>query len=88
MVFNPWSTQPAMLPTDQAVAAPTGDKTVIFFSPQMGMADKWLISPLLTINKGYELSVKAKGYAAEYPESMEFCISDGSDCSGRLHRTL
>lgn len=82
MVFNPWSTQPAMLPTDQAVAAPTGDKTVIFFSPQMGMADKWLISPLLTINKGYELSVKAKGYAAEYPESMEFCISDGSTAPG------
>jgi hypothetical protein len=48
MVFNPWKTQPAMLPTDQAVAAPTGDKPVIFFSPQMGMADKWLISPLLS----------------------------------------
>lgn len=79
MVFNPWHTEPAMLPTDVAVAAPTGDKTVIFFSPQMARADKWLISPLITINRAYELSVKAKGYEAAYPEAMEFCISDGSD---------
>ena len=75
MVFNPWSTQPAMLPTDQAVAAPTGDKTVIFFSPQMGMADKWLISPPIEINEGYQFSISAKAYASAYPESMEFCVS-------------
>ena len=79
LVFNPWNTVPAMLPSDQAVAAPTGDKTIIFFSPQMARADKWLISPLFTINKDYEFSVTAKGYEAMYPESMEFCISDGSD---------
>ena len=79
MVFNPWNTVPAMLPTDQAVAAPTGDKTVIFFSAQRGLSDKWLISPLLTINRAYEMSIKAKGYEASYPEAMEFCISDGSD---------
>ena len=76
MVFNPWKTKPAMLPTDQAVAAPTGDKTVIFFSPQRVEADKWLISPLIDINEGYQLSVTAKGYEASYPESMEFCISE------------
>lgn len=79
MVFNPWNTTPAMLPTDQAIAAPTGDKTVIFFSPQRTKADKWLISPLLDIHEDYQLSVTAKGYTAMYPESMEFCISDGSD---------
>ena len=79
MVFNPWNTTPAMLPTDPAIAAPTGQKTVIFFSPQRTKADKWLISPLMDIHDNYQLSVKAKGYTAMYPESMEFCISDGSD---------
>lgn len=77
IVFNPWHTTPPMLPTDQAIAAPTGDKTVVFFSPQRVKADKWLISPLLDIHNGYTLSVKAKGYAAAYPESMEFCVSEG-----------
>ena len=79
MVFNPWKTTPAMLPTDNAIKAPTGDKTVIFFSPQRVQADKWLISPLLEIHENYVLSVTAKGYASMYPESMEFCISSGSD---------
>ena len=79
MVFNPWHTTPAMLPTDPAIAAPTGDKTVIFFSPQRTKADKWLISPLFDIHDNYQLSVTAKGYTSMYPESMEFCISDGSD---------
>ena len=79
MVFNPWHTTPAMLPTDPAIAAPTGDKTVIFFSPQRVQADKWLISPLFDIHEDYQLTVTAKGYSAMYPETMEFCISDGSD---------
>jgi hypothetical protein len=79
MVFNPWHTTPPMLPTDPAIAAPTGDKTVIFFSSQMAQADKWLISPLLDIHDDYQLSVKAKAYTAMYPESIEFCISEGSD---------
>ena len=79
MVFNPWSTTPAMLPTDPAIAAPTGNKTVIFFSPQRTKADKWLISPLLDIHDGYQFSIKAKGYTSMYPETMEFCISNGSD---------
>lgn len=78
MVFNPYMTEPPMLPTDPAIAALTGDKSVIFFSPQMAQADKWLISPLIEINKNYVLSVKAKAYSI-YPETMEFCISDGSD---------
>ena len=79
MVFNPWSTTPAMMPTDPAIAAPTGDKTVIFFSPQRVQADKWLISPLFDIREGYQLSVTAKGYEASYPESLEFCLSEGGD---------
>lgn len=78
MVFNPWKTVPAMLPTDPAIQAPTGDKTVIFFSPQNATADKWLISPLLEIGRGYEWSVKAKAYSSMYPEDIEFHYSEGS----------
>lgn len=79
MVFNPWHTTPAMLPTDVAIKAPTGDKTVIFFSAQQARNDKWLISPLFDIHEGYALTVTAKGYEAMYPETMEFCVSDGGD---------
>ncbi|MBR5688409.1 MAG: choice-of-anchor J domain-containing protein [Prevotella sp.] len=78
MVFNPWNTNPPMLPTDLAIMAPTGDKTIIFFSPQRGTADKWLISPLLDIREGYTLRATLKSYDAMYPESVEFLISDGS----------
>ena len=78
MVFNPWHTVPAMLPTDEAIKAPTGDKTVIFFSAQRAQSDKWLISPLIDIHDNYEFTVLAKAYDAVYPESMEFCISEGS----------
>jgi hypothetical protein len=79
MVFNPWHTTPAMMPTDPAIAAPTGDKTVIFFSAQQTRNDKWLISPLLNIHEDYKLSLKAKAYSSMYPESLEFCISEGGD---------
>lgn len=79
MVFNPWNTSPAMLPTDAAIAAPTGQKTIIFFSSQQAKSDKWLISPLFDIHDNYVLSVKAKAYEAMYPESIEFCISTGGD---------
>ena len=78
IVFNPWNTVPAMLPTDVAVMAPTGDKTIAFFSPQRGRADKWLISPLLDVREGYTLRATLKSYDAAYPESVEFLISDGS----------
>lgn len=80
MVFNPWQTVPAMMPTDPAIAAPDGDKCVIFFSPQMAQADKWLISPELDIRPGYEFSLLAKAYSPMYAESMELCVSeDGAD---------
>ena len=65
-----------MLPTDPAIAAPTGEKTVIFFSAQQARNDKWLISPPISIHENYQLSLKAKGYTSMYPESMEFCVSE------------
>ena len=73
MVFNPWKTVPPMLPTDPAVQAPTGDKTIIFFSPQQNGANKWLISPELTIREGFVCRFTAKAYA-DYVESMEVCV--------------
>ena len=79
MVFNPWKTKPAMMPTDKAVAAPTGDKTIIFFSPQRVMADKWLISPPIDIREGYSLHTTMKSYDMMYLESVEFCVSTEGD---------
>ena len=79
MVFNPWKTSPAMLPNDPVIAAPTGDKTVIFFSAQQTKNDKWLISPLIDIHDNYTMSVKMKAYTSMYPETMELCLSSGSD---------
>lgn len=80
MVFNPWKTTPAMLPTDPAMSAPDGDKYVIFFSPQQAKADKWLISPLITVYDGFQLKATAKSYSEMYPETIEFAISEnGSD---------
>lgn len=77
MVFNPKTTVPSMA-ADQAILAPTGDKTVIFFSPQRAAADKWLISPAQVIREGYEWHVTAKAYSS-YPETVEFCISESPE---------
>ena len=79
IVFNPWNTTPAMLPTDMAVAAPTGDKTIAFFSAQRGQSDKWLISPELTIRDGYVVRCTMKSYDASYTESVDFAVAVGSD---------
>lgn len=78
MVFNPYKTVPAMAPADPAIMAPTGDKTVIFFSPQVAKADKWLISPAQTIRDGYVWQLTAKAYT-QYPEIVRFCISTSQD---------
>lgn len=79
IVFNPWNTIPAMLPTDEAIAAPTGNKSIVFFSPQRAFADKWLISPAIDIRDGYVVQFTAKAYSI-YPESMEICVStEGTD---------
>lgn len=76
MVFNPWNTTPAMLPTDKAVEALDGDKFIAFFSPQQKQANKWLISPEIDIYDGFVLKVAAKSYASVYPESLEFAVSE------------
>ncbi len=77
MVFNPHATVPAMS-ADVAILAPDGDKSVIFQGPQQAKADKWLISPQLSIYDGYEMSVLAKAYSI-YPERLEFMISTTGD---------
>ena len=79
MVFNPWNTKPAMLPTDPAMQAFDGNKYTIFFSPQRAQADKWLISPMIDIYDNYQLSVAAKSYNDSYPETIAFAVSEGSD---------
>ena len=73
MVFNPWNTTPAMAPTDVAIMAPTGDKTVIFFSPQQSTADKWLVSPEITIRDNFVCRFTAKAYS-QYVESMALYV--------------
>ena len=79
MVWNPWHTTPPMLPRDPAVQAPTGDKTIIFFSPQQNGANKWLVSPEITIRENFVCRFTAKAYD-EYPESMEVCVfTEGLD---------
>lgn len=78
MVFNPWRTTPAMMPSDPRIAALTGDKLITFFSTQGGKSDDWLISPELNIRDNFEVSFAAQAYSTAYPESMEVCISDGS----------
>lgn len=79
MVFNPWKTSPPMMPTDPAVQAPTGDKTIIFFSAQQNGSNKWLISPELTIREDFVCRFTAKAYA-QYPETMEVCVfKNGGD---------
>ncbi len=78
MVFNPYQTQPAMAPTDNAVIPPTGEKSVIFFSPQQYTADKWLIAPAQDIRDGYEWSFAVKAYS-NYPETFELCIATSND---------
>jgi hypothetical protein len=77
LVFNPWKTEPAMLPSDPAIAAPTGDKMILFCSAEMATSDKWLISPAVDIRDGFQVSFLAKAYSI-YPESMEVWVSNGS----------
>lgn len=73
MVFNPFSTQPSM-ESDVAIYAPDGVKSVLFMGPQKAVADKWLISPAITVREDYEWSLVAKAYDI-YPETLEFCVS-------------
>lgn len=79
LVFNPWKTNPAMLPTDKAMAPPTGEKMIVFFSPQRARADKWLISPEMDIREGFKVQFTAKAYSSFYPESMSICVGTDTD---------
>lgn len=74
LVFNAWTTEPAMS-IDPAALPLNGQKQVVFFSPQSAQADKWLISPRLDVREGYVLRVAAKSYSEMYPESLTFCVS-------------
>lgn len=76
LVFNPLMTEPPMLPTDKAIAAPDGDKMVAFFSAQGAKNDKWLISPAISIYKGYELKFLAKAYEPVYTEKLDIYWAD------------
>ena len=80
VVFNASQTEPSMLPTDVAMTAPTGEKQILFFSPQSNGANKWLISPALDVMDGYVMRVTAKSYTNVYPESLEFAVT--TDLSG------
>ncbi len=73
VVFNPFATTPSM-ESDYAIHAPDGVKSIAFFGPQQAIADKWLISPALTVGDGYELKFMAKAYAM-YPEALQICVS-------------
>ncbi|MEG2402680.1 MAG: choice-of-anchor J domain-containing protein [Muribaculaceae bacterium] len=79
MVFNPYKTIPAMAPTDNAIMAPNGDKSIVFFSSMRAIADKWLISAPKTIRDGYVWKVTAKAYPSGYPEFIEFCVLNSQD---------
>ena len=84
IVFNPWTTSPSMMPLDAtAMTPPSGQKQIVFFSPQGKQADKWLISPQMAIMDGYVMKVTAKSYSDIYPETIEMCVSttDGSTSS-------
>ena len=59
VVFNPFATTPSM-ESDYAIHAPDGVKSIAFFGPQQAIADKWLISPALTVGDGYELKFMAE----------------------------
>lgn len=79
MVFNPFSTVPALAPADEAFMAPDGNKYVAFLGPQGAKADKWLISPQIHIRDSYSLKVWGKAYPV-YPETIQFLISvSGTD---------
>ncbi len=83
IIFNAWNTTPPMLPTDIPMTPASGNKQVVFFSPQQAQADKWLVSPKIKVRDGYVLRVATKSYDDMYPENLEFCVSttDGSTSS-------
>lgn len=77
IIMNPYMTTPA-LALDGWFLTGDGDKYVAFFSPwaselDPGQADKWLISPELSVYENYVLRFSAVGY--DWPETLEICVS-------------
>ena len=77
IIMNPYMTTPA-LALDGWFLTGDGDKYVAFFSPwaselDPAQADKWLISPELSVYENYVLRFSAVGY--DWPETLEICVS-------------
>lgn len=77
IIMNPYMTTPA-LALDGWFLTGDGDKYVAFFSPwaselDPAQADKWLISPELSVYENYVLRFYATGY--DWPETLEICVS-------------
>ena len=80
LVFNPWTTTPAMMPGDPASGAVSGNKQIVFFSPQQSGADKWLVSPSIHVYDNYVVRFVTKAYS-EYVESLDV-LATTADVSG------
>lgn len=79
IVFNAWETVPPMLPDDPAMNAPTGNKQILMFSPQLNGSNKWIVSPEIDVMDGYVMRITAKSYTSMYPESIEFGVTTDLD---------
>ncbi len=69
MVFNPWSTTPSMMPTDVGMTPTSGNKEIVFFSPQSHGANRWILSPPVTVRENFVVRFNAKAYSS-YPENL------------------
>ncbi len=62
IIFNPTATTPPMT----ALTAHSGNKMAACFASTTAVNNDWLISPLVTIGPGFNLSFWAKSYTAQY----------------------
>lgn len=73
MIFNPYETTPAV-DVDTYFLAYDGVQYVVFFSPQGGQADDWLISKALEIGHDWVVRYWGKAYSEQYPETIELMV--------------
>ena len=73
MIFNPYETTPAV-DVDTYFLAYDGVQYVVFFSPQGGQADDWLISKPLEIGHDWVVRYWGKAYNEQYPETIELMV--------------
>ena len=73
MIFNPYETTPAV-DADTYFLAHDGAQYVVFFSPQGGQADDWLISKPLEIGHNWVVRYWGKAYSEQYPETVELMV--------------